>query len=231
MEGSRKMSRPDSRLGKATHGQYRIFPMNVNGTMLMSEAMPLGNDPYKRLSRQAPTSDTRRLSAGMEAAQVSCDVGRYHAEHRGSATPDPGATSDFDLEVSGINTGRPSVWTPAPDTVDEVQRKVDAVQRKIYEVETEVLPPRGIGTVDHISGGRSAFLGNPAYNNGAGSNGHPYVRTIGTPQPDPLKYVWNAKKAGTFVKGGGLEGKEFKMQITKVDQFTGESEVVEGETD
>ena len=129
------MSRPDSRLGKATHGQYRIFPMNVNGTMLMSEAMPLGNDPYKRLSRQAPTSDTRRLSAGMEAAQVSCDVGRYHAEHRGSATPDPGAaTSDFDLEVSGINTGRPSVWTPAPDTVDDVQRKVDAVQRKIYEV-------------------------------------------------------------------------------------------------
>ena len=90
------MSRPDSRLGKATHGQYRIFPMNVNGTMLMSEAMPLGNDPYKRLSRQAPTSDTRRLSAGMEAAQVSCDVGRYHAEHRGSATPDPGAaTSDL----------------------------------------------------------------------------------------------------------------------------------------
>ena len=183
------MSRPDSRLGKATHGQYRIFPMNVNGTMLMSEAMPLGNDPYKRLSRQAPTSDTRRLSAGMEAAQVSCDVGRYHAEHRGSATPDPGAaTSDFDLEVSGINTGRPSVWTPAPDTVDDVQRKVDAVQRKIYEVETEVLPPRGIGTVDNISGGRSAFLGNPAYNNAAGSEGHPYVRTIGTPQPDPLKY-------------------------------------------
>ena len=41
----------------------------------------------------------------------------------------------------------------------------------------------------------------------------------------------NAKKAGTFVKGGGLEGKEFKIQITKVDQFTGESEVVEGEPD
>ena len=58
------MSRPDSRLGKATHGQYRIFPMNVNGTMLMSEAMPLGNDPYKRLSRQAPGTTGRRAEGG-----------------------------------------------------------------------------------------------------------------------------------------------------------------------
>ena len=131
----------------------------------------------------------------MRTARVSDDVGRYERCHAGRYTPDPGGkgNEEFDLDVAGINTGRPSCWTAAPDTVDDLQRKVDAVQRKIYEMNQEVLPPRGIGTES-----KNAFLGNPAYNNKRGSNGHPYVRTIGTPQPDPLKFVWDAKKAGEF---------------------------------
>jgi len=178
------MARPQSRIGVRGGAQsYGLYPMNINGTMLMSEAMPQGNDPYKRVEDQIPTADTKRLSLGMKTSRVSDDVGRYNKAHAGRYTPDPGATNEqFDLDVAGINTGRPSSWTPAPDTVDDLQRKVDAVQRRIYEVNQEVLPPRGIGTES-----KNAFLGNPAYNNKAGSNGHPFVRTIGTPQPDPLK--------------------------------------------
>ena len=174
---------------------YGLFPMNINGTMLMSEAMPSGNDPYKRVEDQIPTADTRRLSMGMDAAQTSCDVGRYERAHAGRYTPDPAAkkNAEFDLDVSAINSGRPSCWTPAPDTVDDLQRRVDEVQRRIYEVNQEVLPPRGIGTE-----GKPAFLGNPAYNNKSGAGGMPFVRTIGTPQPDPQKYVMLAKQAGEF---------------------------------
>ena len=66
------------------------------------------------------------------------------------------------------------------------------MQRRIYELNQEVLPPRGIGTEK-----KAAYLGNPAYNNRT-AEGMPYVRTIGTPQPDPQKYVLEAKKRGDF---------------------------------
>jgi hypothetical protein len=190
------MSRPQSRLGVRQGAQsYGLFPMNINGTMLMSDAMPKGNDPYKRVEDQIPTSDTRRLSMGMDAPQTSCDVGRYERAHTGRYTPDPGAkkSATADLDTTAISSGRPSCWTPAPDTVDDLQRQVDEVQRRIYEVQQEVLPPRGIGTER-----KPAFLGPPAYNNRPEAGGMPFVRTIGTPQPDPQKYVMEAKKRGDF---------------------------------
>ena len=189
------MSRPQSRLGVRQGAQlYGLFPMNINGTMLMSDAMPKGNDPYKRVENQIPTSDTRRLSMGMDAPQTSCDVGRYERAHTGRYTPDPGAkNSTAGLDTVAVSAGRPSCWTPAPDTVDDLQRKVDSVQRRIYELSQEVLPPRGIGTE-----AKSAYLGNPAYNNKPEAGGMPYVRTIGTPQPDPQKYVLEAKQRGEF---------------------------------
>jgi hypothetical protein len=190
------MARPQSRLGVRNGAQsYGLYPMNINGTMLMSEAMPKGNNPYVRVEDQIPTADTRRLELGLKTSRVSDDVGRYERAHAGRFTPEPGTKSNeqFDLDVAGINTGRPSVWSPPEDSDDDLQRKVDSVQRRIYELNQDVLPPRGIGTES-----KNAFLGNPAYNNKAGSDGQPFVRTIGTPQPDPLKYVWNAKQAGEF---------------------------------
>ena len=57
--GRDTMSRPQSRLGVRQGAQsYGLFPMNINGTMLMSDAMPKGN-PTRRINHCSSSPNTR----------------------------------------------------------------------------------------------------------------------------------------------------------------------------
>jgi hypothetical protein len=134
---------------------------------------------------QVPTSDTKRMSSGLEPRQVSMDVGKAQGGGFGRvSTPAPAFPED--TEVARAN-GRPSMWSPAAPTSDNLQRRIDAVTRQIAEKQTEV-PYNGMLGVNPFNQ-RRAFLGDPGY----ARDGLPYCRKTGTPQPDPLKYVWNSR--------------------------------------
>ena len=83
------MARPQSRLGVGNGAQsYGLFPMNINGTMLMSEAMPKGNDPYK-VRPHAHNSHRSLCSRGLVFLKRRCN---YSASRTRSRRPTRGGS-------------------------------------------------------------------------------------------------------------------------------------------
>ena len=170
--------------------------MNVNGTALISSAMGASgehfNTPAHRAELQTPTADTARMLRGLDPMQVSMDVGKAQGGGFGRVqSPAPAVPEEA---LVAHEAGRPQCWSPAPPSSDPAQEKIDAVCRAIAEAEAQV-PYDGMLGVNPFNR-RKTFLGDPGY----AKDGLPYCRKTGTPQPDPLKYVWNAKKAGEWHK-------------------------------